>query len=87
MGRFKGFTDDYRRMNSRKRALFKQRQDSKPEKIWDLPLYLGVIVIIVTLIFMVFNLNKADSIVELWLPFVAAGVILVFLSQLGRWFA
>lgn len=43
-------------------------------------LYLGVLV----LIYMIVNLAKADTIISIWLPFMIAGVFMVFMSQLIR---
>jgi len=31
------------------------------------------------------NLAKADSIIGIWLPFMIAGVFLVFVSQMIKW--
>lgn len=40
----------------------------------------GISILIVALIFMLLNLDRADSFVTVWVPFMIAGVILVFLS-------
>lgn len=47
-------------------------------------LYLGVLVLIIALIYMIANLAKADTIISIWLPFMIAGVFMVFMSQLTR---
>lgn len=47
-------------------------------------LYLGVLVLIIALIYMIANLAKADTIISIWLPFMIAGVFMVFMSQLIR---
>jgi uncharacterized membrane protein YkvI len=48
-------------------------------------LCLGVIILISALVYMIANLEKADSIFSLWLPFMIAGLFLVFVSQLVKW--
>lgn len=48
-------------------------------------LYFGILLIIASLIFMMFNLDKADALMSIWLPFIIAGVLLVFVSQLIKW--
>jgi hypothetical protein len=45
-------------------------------------LYLGIVILISALIYMVANLAKADSILSMWLPFMIVGVFLVFMSQM-----
>ena len=35
--------------------------------------------------YMIVNLHKADTIISIWLPFMIAEPILVFLSQLIKW--
>lgn len=47
-------------------------------------LYLGVLVLIIALIYMIVNSAKADTIISIWLPFMIAGVFMVFMSQLIR---
>lgn len=48
-------------------------------------LYLGIVILISALIYMISNFAKADSIISIWLPFMIAGVFLVFMSQLIKW--
>lgn len=50
----------------------------------NLVLYAGVCIILAGLFFMLINIDKADSMIRLWLPFMIAGVVLVFLSFLIR---
>ena len=47
-------------------------------------LYLGVLVLIIALIYMIVNSAKADTIISIWLPFMIAGVFMVLMSQLIR---
>ncbi len=47
-------------------------------------LYLGVVILILSLMYMIANLAKADTIISIWLPFMIAGVFMVFMSQLIR---
>lgn len=44
--------------------------------------YLGIAILISALIYMIVNITKADSVVSIWLPFVLAGIFLIFTSQL-----
>ncbi len=48
-------------------------------------LYLGIVILISALIYMISNFAKADSIISIWLPFMITGVFLVFMSQMIRW--
>jgi O-antigen/teichoic acid export membrane protein len=48
-------------------------------------LYLGVLILISALIYMLANFAKADTIISIWLPFMISGVFLVFMSQMIRW--
>jgi hypothetical protein len=65
------------------------KRDSKHSRVESiiskLILYLGLIILISALIYMIVNLDKADLIISLWLPFIIAGVFLVFLSQMIIW--
>lgn len=49
-------------------------------------LFLGILILISTLIFMILNLERADSFVMIWLPFMIAGVLLVFISLVMKYF-
>lgn len=53
----------------------------RPSFITDIILFLGVVLLIFTLLFMILNFDEADSIIMIWLPFMIAGTILVFVSQ------
>ena len=48
-------------------------------------LYLGVVILIAALVYMIANFAKADTIIHVWLPFMIAGVFLIFMSQLINW--
>lgn len=48
-------------------------------------LYLGVVILISALIYMIANFAKADAIISIWLPFMIAGIFLIFLSQMIKW--
>ncbi len=48
-------------------------------------LYLGVVILISALIYMIANVARADAIISIWLPFMIAGVFLVFISQMIKW--
>ncbi len=43
---------------------------------------LGVLISVFSLSYMLINFDKADSIINIWLPFMIAGLALVFLSGL-----
>ena len=47
--------------------------------------YLGVLLSILCLGYMIVNLSRADKIINIWLPFMIAGPMIVFLSQLIKW--
>ncbi len=48
-------------------------------------LYLGVVILISALIYIIANFEIADSIVSIWLPFMIVGLFLVFMSQMIKW--
>lgn len=50
----------------------------------NLMLYLGVVVLIVALFYMISNYAEADKIISIWLPFMLAGVFLIFISHLFK---
>ncbi len=52
------------------------------KKLSNIILYLGCLILIASLIYMIINLNKADKIITVWLPITASGVVLVFFSQI-----
>lgn len=41
-------------------------------------IFIGVCIILAALVYMIVNLNRADSIITMWIPFIAAGVFLSF---------
>ncbi|MBE0651719.1 MAG: hypothetical protein IH595_12880 [Bacteroidales bacterium] len=43
-------------------------------------LFLGILILVSSLIFMILNLENADTLVTIWFPFMIAGVVLVFMS-------
>lgn len=48
-------------------------------------LYTGVVILVSALSYMVAHLSEADLLVGAWLPFMLAGVALVFTSQIIKW--
>jgi hypothetical protein len=66
------------------------RNRNKPEKKENrtitmaarLLLYAGVLVIVSGLIYMLINLNKADSIFHIWLPYIVTGIAMVCISMI-----
>jgi hypothetical protein len=45
-------------------------------------LYSGIIILISALGYLIGNLDKADSIISIWLPFMMAGTLPVFFSSI-----
>ena len=43
-------------------------------------LLIGAFIIVFSLIFMLFNLSKSDSIIIIWLPFMISGIALIFIG-------
>lgn len=58
--------------------------DQVPVRIYNAVFYTGVSILIFALIYMLLNLDKADSIVMIWLPFMIAGSVLVFMSLIMK---
>jgi ABC-type transport system involved in cytochrome c biogenesis permease component len=54
------------------------------KKLSNIILYLGCLILIASLIYLIINLNDADKIISIWLPITASGAILVFLSQIVK---
>ena len=54
------------------------------KKLSNIILYLGCLILIASLIYLIINLNKADKIVSIWLPITTSGAILVFFSQIVK---
>jgi len=48
-------------------------------------LYLGVIILIASLIYMIVNINRAEAILGIWIIFMMAGLFLVVVSHLVKW--
>ena len=68
----------------------KQRQGQLAEKrypkmVINILMYTGIILILSSLVYMIRNLERADTIITLWLPFIISGVILVFMSTVFSW--
>ena len=61
---------------------YRKRSDSITVTIL---LYTGAFISITALIYMLINLQRADEFVHIWLPFVMAGVVMIFLSQILKW--
>ncbi len=47
-------------------------------------LYFGLIILIASFVFMIVNFSKADAIIVAWLPFIFAGIFLIFMSQIMK---
>jgi hypothetical protein len=55
-----------------------EQVSKKNSLIVKIMLYSGIIILISALGYMIGNLDKADSIISSWLPFMLAGTLLVF---------
>lgn len=72
------------------KGFLKQRSNSKTSKAQitkgsNIILVLGIILAISSLIYMLLNLAISDQIITIWLPFMAASLFLIFISQLLKW--
>jgi hypothetical protein len=47
-------------------------------------LYAGICTLLLSLLFMIIYINKADKVVHTWTPFIVAGVALVIASQISK---
>jgi len=45
-------------------------------------LFSGVFILILALVYMILNLESADAIVHIWIPFMVAGILIVYWSQI-----
>jgi len=57
-----------------------EQVSKKNSLIVKIMLYSGIIILISALGYLIGNLDKADSIISIWLPFMMAGTLLVFFS-------
>ncbi|MFT6866280.1 MAG: putative membrane protein [Cyclobacteriaceae bacterium] len=48
-------------------------------------LYIGVLITIAAMTYMTVYFYEADDIIHHWLPFMVAGIVLIFISQLIKW--
>jgi hypothetical protein len=63
----------------------KEKENSSVNLAIHSCLYLGVFIILFASIYMIINLQKADSIVKIWLPIILAGVFLCYVSMILSW--
>jgi len=60
--------------------------DKKPRRtaiiISNILLLIGSLAIVLSLVYLLFNLDKSDSLVNLLMPFIFAGIVLLIVSQL-----
>lgn len=75
-------------MMQKRFSIKREQRDSKDTSYSsiasNLLLYFGVVVLIIVLLYMIANIAKADTIISIWLPFMIAGVFMVFMSLLIR---
>ncbi len=66
-----------------------KQSEQKPKRSITLAsnimLYLGVIIIIASLVYILVNINNADALIVLWLVFMLAGLFLVVMSHMIKW--
>ncbi len=73
------------------RGFFKSKRQSEPKSnrfiktVSNILLYLGVIIIITSLIYILVNINNADALIVLWLVFMLTGLFLVVMSHMIKW--
>lgn len=48
-------------------------------------LYLGVIILIVSLGYLLVNIERVDDIIMIWMTFMLAGIFLVVMSHMIKW--
>ncbi len=75
----KGFLRD------RTRSEPKHKRSRTTSMVTNTTLYLGVIILIASLIYMIVNLDRAEAILEIWIIFMMAGLFLVVVSHLLKW--
>jgi hypothetical protein len=59
-----------------------ERNAKKYPIIGRLMFYLSTIILLSGLFYMIVNLSIADSIIDVWLPIMIAGTVLIFISSL-----
>ncbi len=73
------------------RGFFKSKRQSEPKSNQSIKtasnilLYLGVIIILASLTYLLININNADALIVLWLIFMMAGLFLVVMSHMIKW--
>ncbi len=67
----------------------KKQADPKPNRFISIAsstmLYLGVIILITSLIYMLVNLDRSEAIIGIWIIFLLAGLFLVVMSHMLKW--
>jgi L-asparagine transporter-like permease len=59
-----------------------ERNGALPSMVTKVFFYLGLLAIIVALVMMLMNLDKADQYIWFWTPLVIAGIVMVIASRL-----
>ncbi len=73
------------------RGFFKRKKHSEPKPnrsikmASNIMLYLGVIILLASLIYLLVNIDKADAIIVVWMVFMLTGLFLVVMSHMIRW--
>jgi hypothetical protein len=72
----KGFLRD--RMN-----LSREKNRSSSGIIYRIIFWIGILTLLVSLIYILLHFDRADHILYIWIPLIVAGIILIFVSQMG----
>ncbi len=73
------------------RGFFKSKKQSEPKPnrsiktASNIMLYLGVIILITSLIYLLVSIEKVDFIFVTWMVFMLAGLFLVVMSHMIKW--
>ncbi len=61
---------------------FKSKVDKRTSIVSAILLNIGIVISLSSMLYLIANISIADSIIEIWLPFMLAGVFLIFFSQM-----
>jgi hypothetical protein len=60
-----------------------ERNRSASAIIYRIMFWIGVLTLLVSLVYMLLHLNKADHILWIWIPLIVAGIVLIIVSQMN----
>ncbi len=73
------------------RGFFRSKKQSEPKPgrsikmASNIILYLGVIILVTSLIYILVNIDKIDAVFVVWMIFMMAGLFLVVMSHMIKW--